>query len=94
MHTQQPITYEEKRIKNTIYIFFWTISWGATFVFASAAVKIWWPESTAVLIAAIATHISLLICVIIAHWNWLKGLDDLQRQIQLYLVKYNPIDIT
>ncbi|WKD48415.1 hypothetical protein [Microbulbifer spongiae] len=88
MHTQQPITYEKKRIKNSAYIFFWTISWGATFVVASAAVNVWWPENIAVLIAALATNISLMICVIIAHWKWLKDLDDLQRQIQLYSMAF------
>jgi len=88
MNTPQSDTYEERSIKNTKNIFFWSITWGVTFVAASASVKLWWPENSIVLIGAVATHISLMICAINAHWKWLKSLDDLQRQMHLYSMAF------
>ena len=75
--------YAERNNKNNISSIFWTLAWVGTLIAADKAVLYGWYSSDWVSILAIVFNASLGLGVILAFMRMLRGMDDLQRNIQL-----------
>lgn len=75
--------YAKRNNKNNISYIFWTLAWVGTMIVADKAVLYGWYSSDWVSILAIAFNALLGLGVILAFMRMLRGMDDLQRNIQL-----------
>jgi hypothetical protein len=84
MTTVNVNNYTQRNLKNTISVLVWSILWAGSLVAACYALKFWWPQNEVMLILAAIVHLGCALGALKAHQNWLKGLDELQKKIQLH----------
>ena len=79
-HSSNYITRNKKN--NMLYIL-WTVAWVGSMILVDKAVLYGWYSSDLISILAIVVNTALGLGVIVAFMRMLKGMDDLQRNIQL-----------
>lgn len=80
---KQQNTYENHNRKNNTRYILWVIAWVGTMIAADKAVLYEWYSSDLVAISAIVINAILGLLVIFSFMQMLKGMDELQRSIQL-----------
>ncbi len=88
MKTMKSENYAQRNCKNTRSVLLWSFLWGFSLLVAVFALKFWWPQSIAMLSILILVHLSCALGALKAHQVWLKGLDELQQQIQLHSMAF------
>ena len=81
--TDNSTTYDVRNRKNNIRYIFWVIAWVGTMIAADKAVLYEWYSSDLVSIVAIVINAILGLLVIFSFMQMLKGMDELQKSIQL-----------
>ena len=81
--TDNPSAYTTRNNRNNISYILWVIAWVGTMIAADKAMLYGWYSSDLVSILAIIFNAVLGLGVILAFMRMLKGMDDLQRNIQL-----------
>ena len=75
--------WETRNVKNNIRYLGWTIAWVGTMILADKAVLYEWHSSEWISIMAIIFNTAIGLGMIIMFLQLLKGMDELQRNIQL-----------
>jgi hypothetical protein len=88
MNTMSAENYTQRSVKNARSVLVWSFLWGFSLVIAGLALKFWWPQSYVMLAIFILVHLSCALGALRAHQVWLKGLDELQQQIQLHSMAF------
>ncbi len=70
-------------VKNNVRLLSWVFAWVVTLVLADKAELYEWHSSAFISIAAIVINAAIGLGVIVVFMRHLKGLDELQRKIQL-----------
>lgn len=80
--------YTQRSAENAQSVLIWSVLWGLSLALTCLAFKFWWPQSNALLAISIVVHLSCALGALRAHQVWLKGLDELQQQIQLHSMAF------
>lgn len=75
--------YITRNKKNNMLYITWTVAWVGSMILVDKAVKYGWYSSDLISILAIVVNTALGLGVMVAFMRMLKGMDDLQRNIQL-----------
>ena len=82
MTQTQSGSWTEKTRQNTLKLMSWTIAWVVTMAIATFGPLLLW-QSKALTLGALLINIAAGVGMIVANKNYLMGLDELQRKIQL-----------
>ncbi len=80
--------YTQRNVANVRSVLVWSFLWGLSLIIACLALKFWWSQSYAMLAIFMVAHIACALGALKAHQVWLKGLDELQQQIQLHSMAF------
>ncbi|MDA8595267.1 hypothetical protein N9L20_02195 [Flavobacteriaceae bacterium] len=69
--------------KNTMNLAYWTFAWLISMALATFGPEFIWEDNTLLTILGIAVNLALGVGMIVANMRYIKGLDDLQKKIQL-----------
>ncbi|MGB0776931.1 MAG: hypothetical protein ACPGR7_02780 [Flavobacteriaceae bacterium] len=69
--------------KNTMNLAYWTFAWLISMAIATFGPEFIWEDNTPLTIIGIAVNLALGVGMIVANMRYIKGLDDLQKKIQL-----------
>lgn len=69
--------------KNTMNLAYWTFAWLISMALATFGPEFIWEDNTPLTIIGIAVNLALGVGMIVANMRYIKGLDDLQKKIQL-----------
>ena len=75
--------YATRNKKNNMHYILWTLAWVGTMILVDKAILFGWYSSDLISILAIVVNTALGLGVVVAFMRMLKGMDDLQRNIQL-----------
>lgn len=84
MDTMNLESYTQRNVANVRSVLVWSVLWGFSLIIACLGLKFWWSQSYAMLAIFMVVHIACALRALKAHHVWLKGLDELQQQIQLH----------
>lgn len=76
-------TKNQRDLANTGQLALWTVAWVASLALAQFGPELLWGSAVVVSWAAIVLNLALGVVWMIAHARFLRGLDDLQRKIQM-----------
>ncbi|MGI9222536.1 MAG: hypothetical protein ACR2QS_16030 [Woeseiaceae bacterium] len=76
-------SWEAATARNTVRLALWTIAWVLTLAMATFGPLLLWESGTLPSVIAIAVNLAAGVGMIIAYKNHLRGLDELQRKMQL-----------
>lgn len=75
--------WEAATVKNTVRLGIWTAAWVLSLAFATFGPMFIWESGTLPSILAIAVNLAIGVGMILANKHHLRGLDELQRNMQL-----------
>lgn len=80
--------YDSRSIRDNLVMVLWVFIWMASMTVADkAALYDWWPDGW-LTILAVAVNVLLGLAMIAAFMRLLRGMDDLQRKIQLEALSF------
>jgi hypothetical protein len=80
---KQITDWESRNVKSTIRLLCWTFAWIVTMLLADKAELYQWHSSELISILSIIVNTGIGFGMIMAFMRYLKGMDELQRKIQL-----------
>ena len=75
--------YDARSVRDNLVLVAWIFAWMASLTVADKAALYGWWSAEWITVLAIAVHVVLGFVVIIKFMHMLRGMDDLQRRIQL-----------
>lgn len=88
MNAMNSENYTQRSGRNARLVLLWSIAWGFSLVAACFLLKFWWPQNKVMLAILVLVHGSCALGALKAHQVWLRGLDELQQQIQLHSMAF------
>lgn len=86
MNTQD--NYETRTQSNSKSVMVWSMLWAFTLLIAAASARFLGSLNLVLVVLLILSHVFFAGMALKAHKVWLKGLDDFQKQIQLYSMAF------
>lgn len=81
-------TYTQRNQSNSKKVMLWSMLWAFTLLLAAASAKLFGPLSLAFIVIVVLSHVFFAGMALKAHKVWLRGLDEFQKQIQLYSMAF------
>ena len=75
--------YDKRQVQSNKRLALWTVLWMISMALATFGPQFWWEPDGAATWIALAANAALGIQLILANIIYLRGLDDMQRQIHL-----------
>lgn len=81
--TTKSQSFATRTARSNIKLFIWTLAWVGSMVLVDKAILYQWHSSPSLTIAGIVLNAAIGLGLIIVFMKYLKGLDELQRKIQM-----------
>lgn len=87
--TLEKTNYKSQQAKNTVRLMLWTLAWTLSVALVTYGPRVFWDAQMNMTLLSIALNVALGVGMIWANITHLRGLDELQQQIQ-----FNAMGIT